>query len=228
MEFRMPALHLSGLSKAFHGTRVLNNLSLQLELGEILGIVGSNGAGKSTLIRLLGGWLAPDAGDISILGHNVTNWTSARRYGLGLREVSQFPLRDSDVTGNELIAIAQAITKPLNWDWLLRASVPPTVLEKITPEIRRCLEVNVPIRELSSGTRKMVALVAALATSPHILLLDEPTAGLDEAQRRMLSDTLLTLTECAVIVVEHDTYFVNETCGRMAELREGVLCQMIR
>ena len=218
------ALKIVRLSKRFDGVTVLNNVSISVAAGERLGVIGANGSGKSTLLRLIGGWIPQDLGNIEILGRTVNNLGSYERYALGMRELSQFPLIDSELTGADVIAIARIAPRMVQGNWLRKPQAPVATLPSFLNELLLGIDVESQIKDLSLAARKMIAITAALASSPRLLLLDEPTAGLDQAQMTLFERALQAARDCTVVVVEHNLNFLHASCGRIIEICEGAIC----
>jgi len=216
-------LHLAAVSKGFDGLIVLRDVTLELAPGERVGLVGANGAGKSTLTRLIGGWMRPNSGTIRIFGEDITDWSTFRRYAFGLRELPQFPQVSGELTGAETICVGQMAPKLWQLKWLQSSRTVKRSTSELLNGLVSPAELQSTLGALSFGSRKMIAMAAVLACHPRLLLLDEPTVGLDEVQRRTLGSFLSRMENCAMLIIEHDTSFVKTTCHRLTELRDGCL-----
>ncbi len=225
MDAAATALELAEISKQFVGLSVLRDVRLKVNFGDRLGIIGQNGAGKSTMLRLIGGWIKPDNGLLRMFGKDITTWPIFRRYAFGLREVPQFPEISSELTGHETIAVGQlALAFSQGHFGSNLSNIQGNDITNITERLVSESDLSSHLDSLSFGSQKMIAIAAVLASSPRILLLDEPTAGLDKTQRDNLLRVLVELEErCAVIIVEHDLSFLYNACNRLVELRDGVL-----
>lgn len=171
------AVETRDLSKSFAGLQAVDKLYLSVPAGSIFGLIGPNGAGKSTLIKMLIGLIRPDSGDGFILGQSIRKRDGSIRNRVGY--VPDVPVMYPGFTVAEMYRLSSKLY-PF-WDW------------------ERCRELHqgfhLPegqrIRNLSRGQKVQVALVMALALRPQLLLLDEPTAGLDPVVRRAFLQTII-------------------------------------
>ena len=210
MSSQAPALQLTGLTKYYGQHRGIEDVSLEVERGQVIGFLGPNGAGKTTAIRTLLGFLRPTAGGANILGLDVVSQTVAVRRRVGY--VPGDPSLYGNRNGRELLAFA------------LRARGADG------PEAERLIEVlDAPmdrdVKKLSRGMRQKVALVVALAHDPELIILDEPTSGLDPLGQRALLQYLDERAEAGrtVVLSSHVLSEVEQVCDRVAILREGRL-----
>ena len=208
-----PAIRTIGLTKHFGRVVALEDLNLEVQPGEIFGFLGPNGAGKSTTIRLLLGLLRPTAGEAWLGGIPVGEVESAHRcVGYVPGDVSLWP----QLTGAEVLAylgnIAGGVDRAFRDELLERFDLDPS---------RR-------VRSYSKGNRQKVALVAALMTRPDILLLDEPTVGLDplmEAEFQAVAREAAAAGQ-TVFLSSHLLDEVEDVCHRVAILRAGQLVEV--
>ncbi|GGM90169.1 anchored repeat-type ABC transporter ATP-binding subunit [Lentzea pudingi] len=214
----MNALRVSGLAVDLGGRRVLTDVDLTVDRGELVGLVGPNGAGKTTLLRSLMGLLKPRAGEVEVDGEPV------RRAGTGLGYVPQrhefawdFPLSVEGVVMTGRIGRLGLFRRPRAADW--RAVV--EALDRVRMADLRTR----PVGELSGGQRQRVLLARALALQPSALLLDEPFTGLDMPTQELLSDLLLSLARDshAVLTTTHDLPGALYTCDRLILLNRTVV-----
>jgi ABC-2 type transport system ATP-binding protein len=169
-------LRTRGLVRSFGRRTVLKGLDLEVPRGSVYGFLGRNGAGKTTLIRMLIGTLVPNAGEIEIDGHRVRRVTAPLRRSLGY--VPQEQHFYEWMTGDTLGRFVGAFQRSWDHAWFRQ------VLERLGVEARQ------PARELSGGSRVKLALALALGHRPPLLVLDEPTTGVDPVTRRELLDLL--------------------------------------
>jgi ABC-2 type transport system ATP-binding protein len=213
----MSTVTLRSVSKSYGRTRALTGVDLDLAAG-VTGLLGPNGAGKTTLLRILATALAPDAGSVRVLGRDPTRTTGRveirRRLGYVPQETG-FPRGFTAFGFVDYMAILK--------EWSDRASR--------HEEVRRVLELAdladvAPkrITALSGGQRRRVVLAQALLGSPELLVLDEPTAGLDPAQRGRLRDLLGRVGETATVLIStHQTEDVAALCERVVVLDQGTV-----
>jgi branched-chain amino acid transport system ATP-binding protein len=226
-------LTASDVRKSFRGLAALDGATLELHEGEILGLVGPNGSGKSTLLNTLSGFLAPDSGEVTFLGQRIDRrrpWEISR---LGLRRTFQLAAQPEKMTVLEVMLAGADM--PLGagaWAGILR---PRRVAAEQREAVQRARELLdelllLPLEHhaagrLSGGQQKLLSLGAALMASPRVLLLDEPTAGVNPTLRRTLIDRLreTRVRGTTLVIVEHDMGFVGELCDRVYVLDKGAV-----
>ena len=215
----MPQLEIQGLDAAYGNMPVLKGISIAVEKGEILGLIGPSGSGKSTLLRVLVGLLLPSAGAVRLDGETV-NYASAQQ----LRGV-----RD------RLSIVFQQFNLFQNMAVLDNVTIAPTKIKKrnraeVEREARALLakvgladKVAAYPDQLSGGQQQRVAIARALALKPEILLLDEVTASLDPELVSEVLDTirLLAADGMTMLIVSHEMGFVRELCSRVVFMADG-------
>jgi ABC-2 type transport system ATP-binding protein len=203
------AAHLSGLIKRYPGFQ-LGPLDLVLEPGTVLALVGPNGAGKTTTLNCMAGLLVPDEGATEVYGAPVSPTRTEYRSNVGyVGEESGFFQRWTAARNLDFIA-------PLLPGWSDDRA--RRLIERLA------LPMDKPVNALSRGNRTKLALVAALAHNPRLLLLDEPTAGLDPVVRAEVLDVLWEITEDgqhAVLYSTHVLSDINRLADELAFLRDG-------
>ncbi len=214
----MIQLSVSALSKSFGTRRVLENISLDVRAGEMIGLIGPNGSGKSTLLRCIAGLLTPEAGETRIRGHQRDEIDP----GLLARQLSYLPQSGEvnwDVTVEVLVALGRL---PHQGRW---RALTETDREAVTRAMEACDIASFRDRlvtELSGGERSRVLLARAMAGEPDILLADEPISGLDPGHAIDVMDRLGRLAHSgkSVIVVIHDLTLAARYCDRLVLLHE--------
>ncbi|GAA3941860.1 ABC transporter ATP-binding protein [Actinomadura viridis] len=207
------AIGTSGLVKTFGRTRALNGLDLTVETGEVHGFLGPNGAGKSTTIRVLLGLLRADSGQARVLGGDP--WQDAvdlhRRMAYVPGDVELWP----NLTGGEAIDLLGRLRGGL--DQARRAEL----IERFD------LDPTKKGRTYSKGNRQKVAIVAALASDAELLLLDEPTAGLDPLMEVVFQDVIIRLKAegRTVLLSSHILAQVEQLADRVSIIRQGEIVQ---
>jgi phospholipid/cholesterol/gamma-HCH transport system ATP-binding protein len=209
----------NGAKKSFGPKRVLDGFSLEVRRGETMALLGRSGTGKSVTLKLLLGLLRPDAGRISFAGHDLTEMSE--------RELSRVRQRMGMVFQGA--ALFDSLTVAENVAYALRERRVPG--DQIRERVAECLRmVDLPGTEellpeqLSGGMRKRVAIARAIATSPELMLYDEPTTGLDPATAHQAIDLIRSLQRrlgVTSIVVTHDMDACFQVADRIALLALG-------
>ena len=225
-------LEASGVSVTFSGIRALDNVSVGVGAGERVGLIGPNGAGKTTLFNCLLGILRPDAGRVRLNGVDVGGWPAHRRARAGMGRTFQRVELFSDTTVREHLLIAERIrngTGALWKDLIGRGRPRPDEIDACDEvlELLGIAELAAkPIESLSLGQSRLVEVGRALMTGPRVLLLDEPSSGLDRDETQALADTLRAVQDTrgyAVLLVEHDVALVADFTERTYVLDSGAL-----
>jgi branched-chain amino acid transport system ATP-binding protein len=202
------ALEVIGLKKAFGGLAVTQDVSLAIRPGERRLIIGPNGAGKTTLFNQISGDMRPNAGQIKLFGADVTSFAPYQRAHLGLSRTYQIITLFSGDTLEHNVTLGLLGLRPSRWQmWR-----PLSVYSNLATEARRTLDAvgllhlaDHPISEIAYGEKRRVELAMALAQKPRVLLLDEPLAGLSDAERSTVKSLIGSISrETAVIMIEHD------------------------
>jgi branched-chain amino acid transport system ATP-binding protein len=218
-------LSISGLVKRFGGLLATDHFELELPRGELHALIGPNGAGKTTLMCQLTGELQPDAGDIRFDGESITDWTVPRRALGGIARSYQITqlLKGFSVLENVML-MAQArqghsfgMCKPvLRQRDLARPSM--EALERVGLAHRASDDVSA----LAHGEHRQLELAMALAMQPRLLLLDEPLAGMSQAESSTMIDLLQRLKgQYTILLVEHDMQAVFSLADRISVLVYG-------
>ncbi|MCL5116260.1 MAG: ABC transporter ATP-binding protein [Firmicutes bacterium] len=222
----VPALRVQGVRKAFReretGERewrrveAVSNISIELPRREILGILGPNGSGKSTLIRMMATLLVPDEGRVEVFGYDVTQHRlKVRRL---INRVSVEASFFKKLTAEENLAYATGLYGVPNRDAQRRAR---EILDRLGLPAKK---LKVPLEQLSRGQQQKVAIARALLTSPTLMLLDEPTTGLDPKSRREVQQFILEVREthdATIVISTHDMDEAERLCDRVAIINRG-------
>lgn len=228
-----PLLEIKGLVKRFGGLLVTDDVSLTIHQGEIHAVIGPNGAGKTTLVNQIVGELRSDAGQIHLLGHDITRQSVAARARAGLGRSYQINsvIASFTVLENILLAVQSG---PVGGRHSFHFWQPATKTAHLTAraeEIMRLLGLeDQRLRlagALSYGQQRLIELAMALASSPKVLLLDEPMAGLGPLETHQMIALLQRLQkDYAILLIEHDMQAVFALATRMSVLVYGkvVMC----
>jgi ABC-2 type transport system ATP-binding protein len=207
-------VEVAGLEKEFGKTKALAGASMALEPG-ICGLLGPNGAGKTTLLRILATVLAPDRGQVRLLGHDPG--TPEGR--LAIRRRLGYLPQDAGLHGNftafefvDYVAILKEMTDRRARHDEVRRVLAVVGLEDVSGK---------KIRALSGGMRRRVALAQALLGDPDLLVLDEPTAGLDPEQRLRFRELVSAVAQQTVVLSTHQSEDVAALCPRVVVMHEG-------
>lgn len=201
------------LSKSFSGVVALDTVSFEARSGEVLGFLGPNGAGKTTTMRLLTGYLAPTGGQVTVCGIDLARDSKRARAQIGYlpENVPLYP----EMRISEYLAYRAALKG-------LPAKERKRRIEEVSASVGLTAELRRIIGQLSKGYRQRVGLADALLHRPKVLILDEPTDGLDPNQRREVLALVAELGKtCAVILSTHILPEVESLCGRVVILDRG-------
>ncbi len=217
------ALELRNIEKKFKKGRkdyshALKSVSLTLNRGEVVGILGPNGSGKSTLVRVISTLTLPDAGEVDVFGIDaVKHPKDVQRYMNRVSVEASFFKKLSSMEnllfGAKLYGVTDRESKPMIRE----------ILEGIGFDFKR---VNEPMEHLSRGMQQKIALARALLTSPMLMLLDEPTTGLDPRSKKDVQALIRSIRadhESSILLCTHDMGEAEELCDRIGILLNGEL-----
>ena len=206
------AIRARQVSKRFGATQALDRVDLEIAPGEFFGLLGPNGAGKTTLISALAGLVRPDAGSLSVMGHDVqADYRTARRH-LGV--VPQELVFDPFFTVRESLRIQSGYFGIAgNDDWI----------DEILENLGLTPKADANMRMLSGGMKRRVLVAQALVHKPPVIVLDEPTAGVDVELRQTLWQFIRRLNEAGhtIVLTTHYLEEAENLCTRIAMLKAG-------
>jgi ABC-type branched-subunit amino acid transport system ATPase component len=221
------ALETHGLLKRFGGIVPTKDVTFRLEQGARQALIGPNGAGKTTFVNLLTGVLAPSAGRVVLGGEDITRLRPEARVRRGLVRTFQINQLFGDLTPLETLALAVDERLRLGGDWRRRVGARESVSAEIMQVAERFGLTDVlerPTDTLPYGKQRLLEIAAAFACAPKVLLLDEPAAGVPEAERRDILDAIAALpADVSVLLIEHDMDLVFSFARRISVLVDGAL-----
>jgi branched-chain amino acid transport system ATP-binding protein len=215
-------LTVTGATKVFGGVRAVDDCSVTVEQGTITGLIGPNGSGKTTFFNLVTGYLRADAGRIHFADRDVTGLDPGRLYRQGLSRTFQQARVFPQLTVVENLVVAGGY----RWWQLLTPRVRTTDrhrADQLLEEFRLAPMAEAPASELSYGQRKLLEFAAVLMSSPRLVLLDEPTAGVNPVMIETMERHIRQRNAAGVtfLIVEHDMTFVMRLCDPVIVLDAG-------
>lgn len=202
-----PAVLVEGLHKRYGDTVAVDDVSLRVEPGEVLGILGTNGAGKTTTVEAIAGLRAPDRGSVSVCG------LDPRRDQAALRQVLGVQLQEASLHG--ALTVAELLQ-------LYRSFYPdPRSADELLDMVELGKQRRTRFERLSGGQQQRLSIALALAGRPRVVILDELTTGLDPRARRRMWSTIENLSDETVLLVSHAMDEVERLCDRVVLLDAG-------
>jgi len=210
------SLRASAVSRSFAGVRALRDVSLELRQREVVGLIGPNGAGKSTLVNILSGFDRPSGGRVLLEERDVTRWSAHRRGRNGLARTFQHSHAFRGLSVRENVEVSA-----------LGVGASQRAAARRADELLELLDLGRyayrPASELSHGDERRLGVARALATEPRFVLMDEPAAGLPEAEIPSFAAAVNTVRDhgAGVLLVDHNVALVLEVCERIHVLDQG-------
>lgn len=207
----LPVLQLVGVTKSFGDRQVLQGLSLDVEAGEIVGVIGPNASGKSTALRILMGHVLADSGEVLYRGHLMTRNLS--------KNIGYVP-EDEHLQKKMAVRPQLEYLARLNGAPWARA---PETVDAVLERLQLTEHADTAIENVNLGTRHRVELAGALVHEPAAIVLDEPDSGLDPSSRELLSEVLIELADrgVAILLSSHQVEFLEGVCDRVVILSAG-------
>lgn len=209
----IPAIHIQNVHKQFGSLNALNGIDLTIEQGEFFALLGPNGAGKSTLINIMAGLLKPTAGRVAIMGHDVIDDYQQARMALGV--VPQELVFDPFFNVREMLRFQAGYfgKGPENDAWI----------DQVIEGLGLTDKAHTNMRKLSGGMKRRALIAQALAHKPPVIVLDEPTAGVDVELRQMLWSFIKQLNQDGhtIILTTHYLEEAETLCERVAMMKQG-------
>ncbi|MEO8244465.1 MAG: ATP-binding cassette domain-containing protein [bacterium] len=223
-----PLVELRNISISFGGIKAVDNVTVDLYPGEVVGLLGHNGAGKSTLIKCLSGAYRRDFGQILINGEevNIQNPRDAKR--LGIETIYQaLALADNVDAAANLYLGRELKTRWGTLDDVAMEAEARRVMGRLNPNFTRFKE---PAKSLSGGQRQSVAIARAILFNAKILIMDEPTAALGPQETQMVADLIheLKAQGLGIFLIDHDIHSVMKLCDRASVMKNGQLVGTVK
>ena len=222
-----PVLETKGLVKQFGGIVATNDVTLSVEKGARHALIGPNGAGKTTIINRLTGVLRPTAGTILLEGRDITGLEPHKRVQLGIARTFQINQLFADLTPIETIGLAVSERMQLGRQWWRLVGSKSIVIDESVEILDRFNLADVMDERTATlpyGKQRLLEIALAIACRPNVLLLDEPAAGVPEAERHGILDAVAALpSDVTVLLIEHDMDIVFSFADRISVLVNGAL-----
>ncbi|MEJ6392106.1 ATP-binding cassette domain-containing protein [Gymnodinialimonas sp. 2305UL16-5] len=218
-----PLVEMRNMSISFGGIHAVDDVSVDLYPGEVVGLLGHNGAGKSTLIKMLSGAYAPDSGEIRINGKpvTITNPRDAREHNIETIYQTLALADNLDAASN--LFLGRELVTPLGLvdDSAMEAET-RKIMGRLNPNFQK---FNAPVSALSGGQRQSVAIARAVYFNARILIMDEPTAALGPHETQMVSELIQQLKAegIGIFLIDHDVHQVMNLCDRASVMKNGKL-----
>ena len=228
-------LRVEDLSAGYGDVVVVDQVTLDVAPGEVVGILGPNGAGKTSLFDALSGILTPTQGTVTLLGNDITALAPHKRAELGLSRSFQNVRLFPSLTVRDCIAVALETRLTVKSPVLSGLWLPPARAEerRVDERVDVLLELlrleplaDTQVGSLSLGSRRMVDLACQLAARPKVLLLDEPAAGLAAGETELLGPLVSRISsdlDCAVLIIEHNVQVLASVADRLVAMRSGAV-----
>jgi branched-chain amino acid transport system ATP-binding protein len=210
-------LRASGISRSFEGLQALSGVTLELHRHEVVGLIGPNGAGKTTLVNVMTGFDFPTEGSVELAGEDITSWQPHQRARAGLARTYQHSRLFKGLSTRENVEVAA-----------LGVGAGPKEARQRADELLDLLGIghraNTPAAVLPHGEEHKLGVARALATRPRFVLMDEPAAGLSEAEVPDFAEVVTkvrTERDAGVLLIDHNVGLILDVCDRIQVLDQG-------
>jgi D-xylose transport system ATP-binding protein len=216
-------VELRNMRISFGGVRAVDDVTLDLQRGEVVGLLGHNGAGKSTLIKMLSGAYRPDAGEIHIDGApvEIASPRDAKRHGIETIYQTLALAENLDAAANLFLG-RELVSAWGTLDDVAMEAEARKVMARLNPNFRKFKD---PVRALSGGQRQSVAIARAIYFNARIIIMDEPTAALGPQETQQVADLIVQLKRegIGIFLISHDIHDVFDLSDRVAVMKNGRL-----
>jgi branched-chain amino acid transport system ATP-binding protein len=210
-------LRALSVSRSFEGVQALDDVTLELHQREVVGLIGPNGAGKSTLVNLMTGFDLPTAGRIELSGREITGWSPHRRARSGLARTFQHSKSFRDLTVRENVEVAALGVGAGAREARTRA-------DELLSLLGLTEQADAPAGSLAHGDERRLGVARALAMRPSFVLMDEPAAGLPEAEVPEFAAVVRAVRDehgAGVLLIDHNMALIMDVCDRIHVLDQG-------
>ena len=216
-----PLVEMKNVSIAFGGVRAVDDVSIELHAGEVVGLLGHNGAGKSTLIKMLSGAYKMDSGEIWIEGNKATINSPRDSRDYNIETIYQTLALADNLDAASNLFLGRELTTPFGFvdDGRMEAET-RKIMARLNPNFKKLKE---PVSALSGGQRQSVAIARAVYFNAKILIMDEPTAALGVHETAMVAELIGELKKqgLGIFLISHDTREMMELCDRVSVMKNG-------
>jgi branched-chain amino acid transport system ATP-binding protein len=221
-------LETNNLSIQFGGVVGASEISVTVNKGEVIGVIGANGAGKTTFVNLVTGYLVPSSGTIHYMGNDVTKLTPREITDLGIRRSFQIPQLFGEMTALENMLTAQSVAPKVTrsfWVPLQRPDTMESAIERLE-HFGIADSAHQQVSMLPQGVRKILDIAMATVGDPQLVMLDEPTSGVSAEEKFEVMDVLMAAfarQEVTVMFIEHDMELVERYANRVLAFYNGLV-----
>jgi branched-chain amino acid transport system ATP-binding protein len=210
-------LRATAVSRDFEGVHALRDVTLELHPHEVVGLIGPNGAGKTTLVNVVTGFDLPTSGAVELGDQDITSWSPHRRGRSGLTRTFQHSRSFANLSVRENVEVAALGTGSGTREARRRAA-------ELLELLGLTAQVDLPARALAHGDERKLGVARALATEPRFVLMDEPAAGLPEAEVPDFAAVVRLVRddhEAGVLLIDHNMALIMDVCDRIHVLDQG-------
>jgi len=216
---RWPAetLRATGVSRAYAGVHALEGVSIELHRHEVVGLIGPNGAGKTTLVNIVTGFDRPDSGTVALDDHDITPWSPDRRGRMGLARTFQHTHAFASLSVRENVEVSALGSGASTSEARRRA-------DELLEILRLDGYAHAPAAVLPHGEERKLGVARALAVEPQFVLMDEPAAGLPEAEVPDFAEVVRSVRDdhrAGVLLIDHNFALIMAVCDRVHVLDQG-------